>query len=36
LDRVPYHAEYQKQLGEFVVSGSDGWTVHRIVGMLDS
>lgn len=30
---VPYHAEYQKQLAAHVVSGSDRWTVLRLVDL---
>lgn len=30
---VPYHAEYQKQLADVIVSGSDSWTVHKIIDL---
>jgi len=31
MGRVPYQAEYQKQLAEHIVAGSDRWTVHRVI-----
>jgi hypothetical protein len=31
MARVPYQAEYQKQLADLIVPGSDRWTVHRVV-----
>ncbi len=33
---VPYHAEYQRQLAELIVSGSDRWTIHRLVDLSPS
>jgi hypothetical protein len=31
MARVPYQAEYQKQLESLIVAGTDRWTIHRIV-----
>lgn len=30
MARVPYHAEYQKQLCDLIVAGTSRWTVHRV------
>jgi len=33
MGRVPYHADYQKQLAELIVPGTDRWTVHHLVDL---
>jgi len=33
LAKQPYHAEYQKQLADFIVSGSDRWTILGVADM---
>ncbi|MRG98113.1 hypothetical protein [Polyangium spumosum] len=33
---VPYHAEYQKQLGELIVHGTERWTIHRVADLTPS
>jgi hypothetical protein len=31
MDRVPYQAEYRRQLANLIVAGTDRWTVHRVI-----
>lgn len=33
MKAVPYHEPAMKELAEFIVSGSDRWTVHRVVDL---